>query len=119
MGGRRMPDKPRPDPQFHVPEEDPDIHLQRLLAPQNLDEPFYKTIVQTVRDLIHPPKLPPLEITSKPVDPSELKGLNGLYGGNETRAGFVSLLVHAGIIGLLLYIGSLKTVQKAIKEVVT
>src|SRR5579863_2575044 len=118
-----MPDEVKPtvklDPKFHVPEEDPDIHLQRLLAPQNLDEPFYKTIVQTVKDIIHPPKLPPLEITSKPVDPSELKGLNGLYGGNETRAGFVSLLVHAGIIGLLLYIGSLKQVQKAIKEVVT
>ena len=60
-------------PEFHVPEEDPDIHLQRLLAPQNLDEPFYRTIVQTVRDLIHPPKLPPLEITSKPVDPAELE----------------------------------------------
>jgi protein TonB len=118
-----MPDEVKPtvklDPKFHVPEEDPDIHLQRLLAPQNLDEPFYKTIVQTVRDLIHPPKLPPLEITSKPVDPSELKGLNGLYSGNESRAGIVSLLVHAGIIGLLLYIGSLKQVQKAIKEVVT
>jgi TonB family protein len=106
-------------PEFHVPEEDPDIHLQRLLAPQNLDEPFYRTIVQTVRDLIHPPKLPPLEITSKPVDPAELKGLNGLYGGNETRAGIVSLLVHASIIGLLLYIGSLKPVQLAIKQMAT
>ncbi len=63
--------------------------------------------------------MPPLELTSKPVDPSELKGLNGLYGGNQRRAGFVSLLVHAGIIALLLYIGSLKTVQKAVKEMAT
>jgi TonB family protein len=107
------------DPKFHVPEEDPDIHLQRLLAPQNLDEPFYRTIVQTVKDLIRPPKLPPLEITSRPVDPAELKGLNGLYAGNETRAGIVSLLVHAGIIALLLFLGSLKPVQKAVKQMVT
>ncbi len=114
-----MPDEAKPAPKFHVPEEDPDIHLQRLLAPQDLDEPFYKTIVQTVRDVVHPPKLPPLEITSKPVDPAELKGLNGLYGGNETRAGIVSLLVHASIIGLLLYIGSLKPVQLAIKQMAT
>jgi TonB family protein len=114
-----MPNEVKLDPKFHVPEEDPDIHLQRLLAPQNLDEPFYKTIIQTVKDIVHPPKLPPLEITSKPVDPSELKGLNGLYGGGETRAGIVSLLVHVAIIGLLLFIGSLKPVQKAVKQMVT
>src|ERR1700685_1211268 len=103
-----MPNEVKLDPKFHVPEEDPDIHLQRLLAPQDLDEPFYKTIVTTIKELIHPPKLPPLEITSKPVDPSELKGLNGLYGGNETRAGMGSLLVHIAIVALILYIGSLK-----------
>jgi len=84
-----------------------------------LDAPFYKTIVQTMKDLFHPPVLPPLVISSKPVDPVELKGLNGLYGGNETRAGMVSLLVHACVVALLLYIGSLKPVQKAMKEMVT
>jgi protein TonB len=107
------------DPKFHVAEEDPDIHLQRLLAPRDLDEPFYKTIVKTIKEAINPPKLPPLEITSKPVDPAELKGLNGLYGGNETRAGIVSLLVHVGIIALLIFLGTLKPVQKAVKEMVT
>jgi protein TonB len=125
-----MPDEVKPneikpsevklDPTFHVPEEDPDIHLQRLLAPQELDEPFYKTIVKTFNNIIHPPPpLPPLVITSKPVDPSELKGLNGLYGGNETRAGVSSLLIHVGVVALLLFLGSLKSVQKAAKEVVT
>ncbi len=125
-----MPDEVKPDPlkldalkldpKFHVAEENPDIHLQRLLAPQDLDEPFYKTIVKTIKDTINPPKLPPLEITSKPVDPSELKGLNGLYGGNETRAGIVSLLVHVGIIALLLFLGTRsKPVQKAVKEMTT
>jgi protein TonB len=104
---------------FHVPEEDPDIHLRRLLVPQDLDAPFYESIIQTIKDLIHPPELPPLVITSKSVDSAELKGLSGLYGGNETRAGMVSLLVHACIVALLLYIGSLKPVQKAMKEVVT
>jgi protein TonB len=108
------------DPQFHVPEENPDIHLQRLLAPQDLDEPFYKSIAKTFKNIIHPPPpLPPLVLTSKPVDPSELKGLNGLYAGGETRAGIGSLLVHLGIIGLLLFLGSLKPVQKAVKEMTT
>src|SRR5580658_7039 len=108
------------DPKFHVPEEDPDIHLQRLLAPQDLDEPFYKSIAKTFKNIIHPPPpLPPLVLTSKPVDPSELKGLNGLYGGGETRAGIGSLLIHVGIVALLLFLGSLKPVHKAIKEAVT
>jgi protein TonB len=114
------PDSLKLDPKFHVPEEDPDIHLQRLLAPQDLDEPFYKSIVKTFNNIIHPPPpLPPLVLTSKPVDPSELKGLNGLYAGNEARAGIGSLLVHIAVIALLIFLGSLKPVQKAVKEMTT
>jgi TonB family protein len=96
--------------------DDPDIHLQRLLAPQDLDDPWYKTIFQSIKEVIHPPKLPPLELTSKPVDPRELKGLNGLYAGNETKAGLSSVLIHGGVVALLLFIGSLKPVQQAIQE---
>ncbi len=114
-----MPDELKLDPKFHVPEEDPDIHLRRLLAPDDLDEPFYKTFVTTIKEFVNPPKLPPLELTSKPVDPAELKGLNGLYGGNEARSGFLSLLVHVGVVALLLFLGSLKPVQKAVKQMVT
>jgi len=110
---------PAPDLKFRLPEEDPDVHLQRLLAPQDLDDPFYKTIYQGIRDIVYPPKLPPLEITSKPVDPSELKGLNGLYAGNEVCAGIGSLLINVGIIGLLLFLGSFKPVQKAMNAAVT
>jgi protein TonB len=108
------------DPQFHVPEENPDIHLQRLLAPATLDEPFYKSITKTFKDLINPPPpLPPLVLTSKPVDPKELQGLNGLYGGGGARATITSLAIHIAIIGLILFLGTLKPVQKAVKEMTT
>ena len=108
------------DPKFHVPEEDPDIHLQRLLTPSDMDEPFYKSIAKTFKNLVNPPPPPPpLVLTSKPVDPSELKGLNGLYGGNESRSGFISLAIHVGVIVLLFWLGSLKPVQQAIKQVAT
>ena len=43
---------------------------------------------------------------------------SSMYAGNETRAGLTSLAIHAGMIALLLFLGSLKTVQKAVKEVV-
>ncbi len=106
------------DPGFHVPEENPNVHLKRLLAPQE-DDPLYKSIYHGIRDLLHPPQLPPLEITSRPVDPSGLKGLDGLYAGNEVRAGIGSLLINVGIVGLLLYAGSsFKPLQKAMNKVV-
>jgi protein TonB len=43
----------------------------------------------------------------------------GMYGGNETRAGLSSLAIHAAMVALALFLGSLKPVQKAMKEAVT
>ena len=96
-------------------EEDPDIHLRRLLVQSDFETPWFKTIIPAIKDLIHPPKLPPLEITSKPV---EVKDQWGLYKGNESKAGVLSLTIHITVIALLLWISSLKPVQKAIQEVI-
>lgn len=98
-----------------VPVDDPDIHLQHLLTPAELDLPWFLTIFKAVKELINPPKLPPLEITSKPVPIQELT----IYGGNETKAGLGSVLIHVGVIALLLIIGSIKPVQKLAKETAT
>ncbi len=86
-------------------------HLAHLLPPA--PPPLYATLIQGIKDLIHPPKLPPLEITSKPVEVPEMKGM---YSGNEWKAGLISTTVNVGIIGLLLLIGTNETVQQAIKE---
>ncbi|HEY6341429.1 MAG TPA: hypothetical protein VIY49_08060, partial [Bryobacteraceae bacterium] len=51
---------------------------------------------------------------------SEQRGVAyGLYRGNETLAGFGSVLIHAGVLGLLLALGSLKPVRMAVKETVS
>jgi periplasmic protein TonB len=102
-----------------APNEDSDIHLQRLLAPQDLEAPWFKTVFQGIKETIRPPKLPPLQVTSQPVDPRELKGLTGLYGGNETKAGLGSVAIHVGVIALLFILGSLKPVQRIIQQEVT
>jgi len=88
-------------------------HLERLLIPASVDLPWYKGIVISVKELIHPPKLPPLEVTSKPV---KLASLKGLYGGHETTAGLGSVIVHVAVVALLLFAGTLKPVQQAMKE---
>jgi TonB family protein len=52
--------------------------LDRLLAPSDLEEPWFKSIVRGIRETLNPPKLPPLEITSKPIEGLALGGMNSV-----------------------------------------
>ncbi len=49
-----------------------DDHLDRLLMSADIEEPWYKSIVTNIREALNPPKLPPLEVTSRPLESSEL-----------------------------------------------
>jgi protein TonB len=89
-----------------------DAHLQRLLA-ADVEEPWFRSFIKNIRELFNPPKLPPLVVTSTPV---AVKDIWGSYGGQEKRAGVTSLLIHAGIISLLLFVGTNKAVQKIVKD---
>ncbi len=53
-----------------------DAHLDRLLVTTNLEEPWFKSIVRSIREAINPPKLPPLELTSRPLEGAELGNLS-------------------------------------------
>ena len=88
-------------------------NLAHLLPPR---EPWFQGFVRNLKDTINPPKLPPLEVTSKPV---ELKSMWGLYKGNETSSGMMSLAIHVGVVGLLFLVGTNKAVQDAVQEQVT
>jgi TonB family protein len=89
-----------------------DAHLQRLLA-ADVEEPWFRSFIKNIKELFNPPKLPPLVVTSTPV---AVKDIWGSYGGQEKRAGLSSLLIHAGIISLLLFVGTNKAVQKIVKD---
>jgi len=91
---------------------DADIHLQRLLA-ADVEEPFFRSLIRNVKEFVHPPKLPPLEVTSTPVP---VKDIWGFYGGQEKRAGATSILIHVGVVGLLFLVGTNKTVQTIVKQ---
>ncbi len=95
--------------------ENPDIHLQRLLMP-DVEEPWYRSFFKNIKELINPPKLPPLELTSTPVP---VQDIWGSYGGQEKRAGFTSLLIHVSVVALAFLIGTNKTVQQAVKDKIT
>jgi TonB family protein len=50
----------------------PHDNLDRLLVGTDLEEPWYKSIVRSIRETINPPKLPPLELTSRPLESADL-----------------------------------------------
>jgi TonB family protein len=91
----------------------PEDHLNRLLLPET-EIPWYKAFIENVKDAVHPPKLPPLEVTSKPLPVKDIWG-DYRYG---KQAGVSSVLIHIGIAGLLFAIGTNKTVQSAVKQTV-
>src|SRR5690349_2012218 len=90
---------------------DADIHLERLLAAE--ETPFFRSLVNNVKEFLRPPKLPPLEVTSKPVP---VKEIWGFYGGQEKRAGLSSVVIHVTVIALLFLLGTNKTIQKVVKD---
>jgi len=92
---------------------DPDDNLMRLLAPQ-LEEPFYKSLYQNIKDLINPPKLPPLELTSKPV---AVKDIWGLYG-RQPKSFMMSTGLQIIVVVILFTLLSNKAVQKQIATVI-
>ncbi len=55
-----------------------DAHLDRLLMSTDLEEPWYKSIARSIHEHFHPPQLPPLEITSKPVEGVDMGGMGAI-----------------------------------------
>ena len=90
---------------------DPDDHLARLLAPQNTEQPWYKSLYEAVHDLVKPPQLPPLEITSTPVAVKDIWG-----PGADPKSRFFSLGIHAAICAVLWFGFTSPQVQKIVKQ---
>lgn len=93
----------------------PDEHLARLL-PEDASRPWFVTIAQDIKEYFFPPKLPPLELTSKPV---AVKDIWGFSGGKGRHAGLTSALIHGSFIAVIVLLGTNQTVQQKVKESVT
>src|SRR5215471_4859583 len=106
-----MSDLAHPDPSSALAA---DIHLKNLLA-ENIEEPWYKSFLQNVKDAVNPPKLPPLEVTSKPV---AVKDIWGLYG-TDKKSFLMSTGFQTLVVVLLFTVASSKTVQDSVKAAIT
>ena len=93
---------------------DADDHLSRLLV-NEIEEPWYRSFVRSIQELIHPPKLPPLEVTSKPIP---VKDIWGLYG-RQNKSFMMSTGFQIGVVILLFTVLSNRTVQEKVKQTVS
>jgi periplasmic protein TonB len=86
-----------------------------LQVSAKLEEPWYKSIVSNIREAFSPPKLPPLEVTSKPV---EVGTIWGAYQGHQGRWSAVSAVGYVGVIALLCVIFQTPSVRKSLDQAV-
>lgn len=113
-----MPDqepnaKPSPNVGVAQTPNNANDHLNRLLIAE-VEEPWLSSFVRNVKEFVRPPKLPPLQVTSKPV---AVKGIWGDYRYGR-QAGFSSILVHTCAIVLLFTVMSNHRVQQAAKAAI-
>src|SRR6476646_3567522 len=91
-----------------------DDHLSRLLVAE-VEEPWYHSLLQNIKDTFNPPKLPPLELTSKPV---AVKDIWGLYG-RQGKSFMMSTGFQIAVVAVLFTVFSTKPVQNAVKATMT
>ena len=92
---------------------DPDDHLSRLLCAE-IEDPWYKTFVKNVQEFFNPPKLPPLEVTSKPIP---VKDIWGLYG-RKKQSFMMSAGFQIGVVAIVFLLAASKPVQLAVQKTV-
>jgi TonB family protein len=93
---------------------EPELHL---LLRTEADNSLWKSLIGNVRSVFFPEKLPPLQLTSRPV---KVRDIWGEYNYKKESA-TVSAIVHAAAIGgiIALSIIGVKKVQEKPKETVT
>lgn len=84
-----------------------------LLTPGSLDRAWYSSLVTSIKEAIRSRELPPLRVTSRPL---EVPSVWGFLGGHERAAGAMSVLIHCAVVATLFVVGSMKPVQKLMRE---
>ncbi len=92
-----------------------DVHLQRLIRPEVL-RPWYNDFFQDVKEYFFPPKLPPLQVTSRPV---AVKEIWGFYADKRKQAASASISLHLLFVLLAAVLGTSPHVQRAVKQTVS
>ncbi len=90
-----------------------DHYLERLLLHASLDTPWYRGFIRNLRDAVHAPHLPLLEVSSRPI---AVKSIWGLYP-RQKRSWAFSLALQSLAVAMLFAAVSSPTVRHAAREV--
>jgi len=96
-------------------EVEPELNFTAVT--NRLEEPWWHSLVENIRERIHPENLPPLELTSKPVAVREIWGeynykKRGALGSAVVHVAALAALIAASIVGA-------RVVKEAQKQTVT
>jgi len=94
-----------------IPNDDPLKNFGQEPAAGSLLASLYRNL----KDTLFPPKLPPLQVTSKPV---EVKSMWGLYNPQK-KAWLTSTAIHIGVVALAFSLATNKTVQVNVARAVS
>ncbi|MGA2269665.1 MAG: energy transducer TonB [Bryobacteraceae bacterium] len=89
-------------------------HLSRLLVDE-VEEGWWSSLSQNIKDLINPPKLPPLVVTAKPI---AVKDIWGLYG-RQKKSFMMSTGFQTTVVTVLFVLASSRAVQDKVKQTFT
>ena len=106
-----MADQEQPNTPQHDFAED---HLSRLLS-DSIEDPWYRGFFKNLKEVFNPPKLPPLQVTSKPV---AVKDIWGLYG-RQKKSFMMSTGFQIAVVAVLFTLLSNHAVQEQVKKAVT
>ena len=81
-------------------------HLSRLFV-EGVEEPWFLSLFRNIKDLVDPPKLPPLVLTSKPI---AVKDIWGLYG-RQKKSFAMSTGFQITVVTVMFILASNKSVQ--------
>jgi TonB family protein len=74
--------------------------------------PWYLSLYRNVYEIVRPQKLPPLNVTSRPV---AVKEIWGLYE-KDPKSRYMSMAIHAAVFALLMVGATNTTVRKSIQD---
>ena len=93
-------------------EQAPEAVLAKALS-GSIEEPWLTGFIRNIKETLNPPKMEEIQLTSQPV---AVKDIWGAYGGNESKSGLTSVMIHIGVVALLLFIGTNPTIKKKIQD---
>src|SRR5689334_24299036 len=103
-----------PPPEYLVRKSVPEPNF--LVKSDQFDKSLLQSIKQQIHERLHPEKLPPLHLTSKPV---KVRDIWGEYNYKKKGATF-STMAHVAMIGALIgvsFIGARKVIEQPKQQV--